>query len=203
MSTHSRLVLKKTDGVPTATKKVSKKRSAASQNGPSPKKAHLQKSSKSPSSKRSHPVTLPEKNNVDSNSEEDGEEDEPDSEVEEVMDSEGADDVMRVDAPPKDPNGISFFLLQMVLPRMTSFLAIVKHLESLIRLSVRFTSNGVQQNHIPVFLPKQNASGPSHDKKICNRLNGRLMFANSWISFGERLRILFSSTTRVGSFRRL
>jgi hypothetical protein len=156
-----------------ATQKISKKRSAASQSGPSPKKAHLQKPSKSPSSKRSHPVTLPEKNNVDSNSEEEEDESESENEGEDVMDSEGADVVdeeepggnaMQVDARPKDPNGISFS--HMVFPRITSFLGIFKHLGSLTKLSVRFTSNGAQQNLIPVFLPKQNACGPSHDKKI-------------------------------------
>lgn len=98
------------------TQKSNKKRPAASQAGPTPKKAHLDKAGKG-EKKRSRPVTLPVKD-VSSASDSDGElaEDEDDAQwvddVEEDGPGEAADDDMKVDAaPPKDPNGVPRLLI--------------------------------------------------------------------------------------------
>ena len=90
-----------------ANSKTTKKRSAASQAGPKPKKIHLDKSEKSvvdnesKKVKRGRPVTLPRRDEHESSSDEGEESDSLDDEQD-----------MQVDSPPvKDPNGPLFSFL--------------------------------------------------------------------------------------------
>lgn len=153
--------------------KPNKKRVAASQGGPNPKKIHLDQNAKSSGKKRSQPVTAPIRKAASSDSDSDddleavedvGEDDNDDwvdEDTEMVVDEPSAN---QIPSNPKEPGGTEK-ILHRHLTLFSSYLPPIRQpSEKHTRLKKFCKNNVVQRNPIPHSSPTPNRSG-----RLCGR----------------------------------
>jgi hypothetical protein len=171
-----------------------KKRPAASQGGPKPKKAHVDKAATKSDKKRSRPVTLPARDVPDASESDEDLEEEVEAFDEELDQDEFPMEVD--DAPanktPKDPAGP--FSVLPVGARLNITQRAVRH----IKPKKSSKSNGGQQSRTRLSSPTPSACGVRRTPKMSPRRTDKSISTTLWMSSGARSRTSSSSTTPAG-----